>query len=125
MNLAKENKLTESFLWIPSLEGPTFDSPPTEMMSWLKDWSGASKGPLLNFSNVRWEAGCSHDFFQTSRVFLSRVGCRVAEGRLGKRGSAGTGESFSPLRLSLSGLVLGSVASVFPWLWQQLLMIKY
>lgn len=44
LNLAKENKLTESFLWIPSLEGPTFDSPPTEMMSWLKDWSdGAPK----------------------------------------------------------------------------------
>lgn len=40
LNLAKENKLTESFLWIPSLEGPTFDSPPTEMMSWIKDWSG-------------------------------------------------------------------------------------
>jgi len=47
LNLAKENKLTESFLWIPSLEGPTFDSPPTEMMSWLKDWSGASEGALL------------------------------------------------------------------------------
>ncbi|CAM9700533.1 unnamed protein product, partial [Ectocarpus sp. 8 AP-2014] len=44
LNLAKENKLTESFLWIPSLEGPTFDSPPTEMMSWIKDWSdGAPK----------------------------------------------------------------------------------
>eukprot|EP00903_Cladosiphon_okamuranus_P009688 g9217.t1 len=44
LNLAKENKLTESFLWIPSLEGPTFDSPPTDMMSWLKDWSdGAPK----------------------------------------------------------------------------------
>ena len=44
LNLAKENKLTESFLWIPSLEGPTFDSPPTEMMSWLKDWSGEKWG---------------------------------------------------------------------------------
>ncbi|CAM9281243.1 unnamed protein product [Ectocarpus sp. 13 AM-2016] len=44
LNLAKENKLTESFLWIPSLEGPTFDSPPTDMMSWIKDWSdGAPK----------------------------------------------------------------------------------
>ncbi|CAM9507676.1 unnamed protein product [Hapterophycus canaliculatus] len=44
LNLAKENKLTESFLWIPSLEGPTFDSPPTEMMSWIKDWTdGAPK----------------------------------------------------------------------------------
>ncbi|CAM9389944.1 unnamed protein product [Pylaiella littoralis] len=44
LNLAKENKLTESFLWIPSLEGPTFDSPPTEMMSWIKEWSdGAPK----------------------------------------------------------------------------------
>lgn len=40
LNLAKENKLTESFLWIPSLEGPTFDSPPTEMMSWIKEWTG-------------------------------------------------------------------------------------
>eukprot|EP00904_Undaria_pinnatifida_P009692 jgi/Undpi1/5853/HiC_scaffold_2.g01127.m1 len=44
LNLAKENKLTESFLWIPSLEGPTFDSPPTEMMSWIKEWTdGAPK----------------------------------------------------------------------------------
>ncbi|CAM9930686.1 unnamed protein product [Ascophyllum nodosum] len=44
LNLAKENKLTEGFLWIPSLEGPTFDSPPTEMMSWIKEWTdGAPK----------------------------------------------------------------------------------
>lgn len=44
LNLAKDNKLTESFLWIPSLEGPTFDSPPTEMMSWIKEWTdGAPK----------------------------------------------------------------------------------
>ena len=40
LNLAKENKLTESFLWIPSLEGPTFDAPPTEMMNWIKEWTG-------------------------------------------------------------------------------------
>lgn len=40
LNLAKENKLTESFLWIPSLEGPTFDASPTETLDWIKNWSG-------------------------------------------------------------------------------------
>lgn len=40
LNLAKANKLTESFLWIPSLEGPTFDSPSTETLNWIKQWTG-------------------------------------------------------------------------------------
>lgn len=35
LNLAKENKLTESFLWLPSLEGPVSDY--TQGISWLKD----------------------------------------------------------------------------------------
>ena len=33
LNLAKENKLTESFLWLPSLEGPVSDY--TEGIGWL------------------------------------------------------------------------------------------
>jgi YidC/Oxa1 family membrane protein insertase len=35
LNLAKENRLTEPFLWLPSLEGPVSDY--TQGISWLKD----------------------------------------------------------------------------------------
>jgi len=35
LNLAKADKLTESFLWLPSLEGPVADY--TQGISWLKD----------------------------------------------------------------------------------------
>ena len=41
LNLAKEDKLTESFLWLPSLEGPVSDY--TQGISWLKDgWSNGA-----------------------------------------------------------------------------------
>eukprot|EP00639_Heterosigma_akashiwo_P014172 CAMPEP_0206380588 /NCGR_PEP_ID=MMETSP0294-20121207/12114_1 /ASSEMBLY_ACC=CAM_ASM_000327 /TAXON_ID=39354 /ORGANISM="Heterosigma akashiwo, Strain CCMP2393" /LENGTH=442 /DNA_ID=CAMNT_0053829827 /DNA_START=116 /DNA_END=1444 /DNA_ORIENTATION=+ len=39
LNLAAENRLNQPFLWIPSLEGPTFGAPPTEANAWLfKGW---------------------------------------------------------------------------------------
>ncbi|KAG5175925.1 Alb3-like protein, thylakoidal inner membrane insertase [Tribonema minus] len=38
LNLAKENKLDEGFLWLPSLEGPVFGAPPTESLNWIKTW---------------------------------------------------------------------------------------
>lgn len=39
--LAKENKLDESFLWLPSLEGPTYGADPTSGSDWiLKGWEG-------------------------------------------------------------------------------------
>ena len=47
LNLAKEDKLTESFLWLPSLEGPTSDY--TQGIGWLTGnadlgyaWSGTT-----------------------------------------------------------------------------------
>lgn len=39
LTLAKDNKLDESFLWLPSLEGPTYGADPTEGSAWiLKNW---------------------------------------------------------------------------------------
>lgn len=35
LNLAAENRLNEPFLWLPSLEGPTYGSDPTAGASWL------------------------------------------------------------------------------------------
>jgi YidC/Oxa1 family membrane protein insertase len=35
-NLVAENKLDESFLWIPNLEGPSFMNPPSQSLDWLK-----------------------------------------------------------------------------------------
>ncbi len=35
-NLVAENKLAESFLWIPDLQGPVFSKPPAEALDWLK-----------------------------------------------------------------------------------------
>ena len=42
LNLAKEDKLAQPFLWLPSLEGPVADY--TEGIGWLTDWvNGAPK----------------------------------------------------------------------------------
>ena len=39
LNLAKENKLDESFLWLPNLEGPTYGADPAHGSDWiLKGW---------------------------------------------------------------------------------------
>ena len=39
LNLAKENALDEPFLWLPSLEGPTYGADPTAGSDWiLKNW---------------------------------------------------------------------------------------
>merc|ERR1719291_711454 len=41
LSLAKENKLDESFLWLPSLEGPTYGADPASGSDWiLKGWEG-------------------------------------------------------------------------------------
>jgi len=41
LTLAKENALDESFLWLPSLEGPTYGADPTAGSDWiLKGWEG-------------------------------------------------------------------------------------
>ncbi|CAM9891073.1 unnamed protein product [Phaeothamnion confervicola] len=41
LNLAKEDKLAEPFLWLPSLEGPVYQAPPTETLRWLNSgWDG-------------------------------------------------------------------------------------
>jgi YidC/Oxa1 family membrane protein insertase len=39
LNLAKENKLDEPFLWLPNLEGPTYGADPAHGSDWiLKGW---------------------------------------------------------------------------------------
>merc|ERR1711871_1633748 len=35
-NLVAENKLDEGFLWIPDLEGPTYNAPPGQTFDWIK-----------------------------------------------------------------------------------------
>ena len=40
LNLASENKLTESFLFLPSLEGPV--SSYTEGIGWLTEWQNGA-----------------------------------------------------------------------------------
>eukprot|EP00640_Fibrocapsa_japonica_P001464 CAMPEP_0113944870 /NCGR_PEP_ID=MMETSP1339-20121228/37415_1 /TAXON_ID=94617 /ORGANISM="Fibrocapsa japonica" /LENGTH=389 /DNA_ID=CAMNT_0000950211 /DNA_START=307 /DNA_END=1476 /DNA_ORIENTATION=- /assembly_acc=CAM_ASM_000762 len=36
LNLAAEEKLNEAFLWLPSLDGPTYGASPADGMNWLK-----------------------------------------------------------------------------------------
>eukprot|EP00612_Vaucheria_litorea_P008392 CAMPEP_0171476230 /NCGR_PEP_ID=MMETSP0946-20130122/3467_1 /TAXON_ID=109269 /ORGANISM="Vaucheria litorea, Strain CCMP2940" /LENGTH=386 /DNA_ID=CAMNT_0012006453 /DNA_START=94 /DNA_END=1255 /DNA_ORIENTATION=+ len=50
LNLASENKLSEPFLWIPNLEGPTFQSAPAESLNWLKKWVDGA--PLLGWHDT-------------------------------------------------------------------------
>jgi YidC/Oxa1 family membrane protein insertase len=38
LDLAKEDKLNEGFLWLPSLEGPVYDADPTKGSQWLFNW---------------------------------------------------------------------------------------
>mmetsp|Transcript_21340 Transcript_21340/g.20500 ORF Transcript_21340/g.20500 Transcript_21340/m.20500 type:complete len:428 (-) Transcript_21340:295-1578(-) len=39
LSLAKENRLDESFLWLPSLEGPTYGADPAHASDWImKGW---------------------------------------------------------------------------------------
>ena len=41
LNLAKADKLEESFLWLPNLEGPTYGADPAHGSDWiLKGWEG-------------------------------------------------------------------------------------
>ena len=35
-NLVAQNKLDEGFLWIPDLEGPTYNAPPGQTFDWIK-----------------------------------------------------------------------------------------
>lgn len=45
--------MTESFLWLPSLEGPTYQAAPSEALSWIKDWTGE----LRSSGALRWRKG--------------------------------------------------------------------
>ena len=38
LDLAKENVLDESFLWLPSLEGPVYGADPSQGSAWLFNW---------------------------------------------------------------------------------------
>jgi YidC/Oxa1 family membrane protein insertase len=54
-NLAMEDKLNESFLWIPSLEGPV-RPPDYRGMEWLTEgWSRDPSGGLLPIPDLGWE----------------------------------------------------------------------
>ena len=51
LDLAKTNKLDESFLWLDSLEGPTYGADPTSGTDWLlKGWTDA--GPSLGWTST-------------------------------------------------------------------------
>lgn len=49
-NLVAEHKLAEPFLWIPNLEGPVFDRPPSESIKWIQ--SVVSGQPQLGWSDT-------------------------------------------------------------------------
>merc|ERR1711862_19927 len=51
LTLAKENQLDESFLWLPSLEGPTYGADPTSGSDWiLKGWENGT--PTLGWEDT-------------------------------------------------------------------------
>lgn len=51
LDLANENKLDESFLWLPSLEGPLYGADPTKGSAWLFDgWNNGV--PPLGWDNT-------------------------------------------------------------------------
>ncbi len=51
LDLAKENKLDEPFLWLPNLEGPVYGADPTKGSSWLFDgWSNGA--PSLGWEDT-------------------------------------------------------------------------
>jgi len=56
LSLAKENKLDEPFLWLPSLEGPTYGADPSHASDWI------TKGWVDGAPSLGWE---------TSLLFLS------------------------------------------------------
>jgi YidC/Oxa1 family membrane protein insertase len=49
-NLVAENKLDEPFLWIPDLQGPTYNAPPGQTLDWIK--SVATGEPLLGIHDT-------------------------------------------------------------------------
>lgn len=52
LNLAKDNKLDEPFLWLPNLEGPTYGADPTHGSDWiLKNWYVISRERLIQQSS--------------------------------------------------------------------------
>eukprot|EP00339_Tiarina_fusa_P013572 CAMPEP_0117020920 /NCGR_PEP_ID=MMETSP0472-20121206/15844_1 /TAXON_ID=693140 ORGANISM="Tiarina fusus, Strain LIS" /NCGR_SAMPLE_ID=MMETSP0472 /ASSEMBLY_ACC=CAM_ASM_000603 /LENGTH=427 /DNA_ID=CAMNT_0004726259 /DNA_START=35 /DNA_END=1318 /DNA_ORIENTATION=- len=42
LDLAKENKLDEPFLWLPNLEGPVYGADPTQANNWIFQWVDGS-----------------------------------------------------------------------------------
>jgi len=51
LELAKENKLDEPFLWLPNLEGPVYGADPTKGSAWLFDgWSNGA--PSLGWDDT-------------------------------------------------------------------------
>eukprot|EP00559_Dactyliosolen_fragilissimus_P003505 CAMPEP_0184860802 /NCGR_PEP_ID=MMETSP0580-20130426/5607_1 /TAXON_ID=1118495 /ORGANISM="Dactyliosolen fragilissimus" /LENGTH=448 /DNA_ID=CAMNT_0027358035 /DNA_START=295 /DNA_END=1641 /DNA_ORIENTATION=- len=51
LTLAKDNKLDESFLWLPNLEGPTYGADPAHGIDWiLKGWTNGA--PSLGWDDT-------------------------------------------------------------------------
>lgn len=50
LNLAKEDKLNEPFLWLPNLEGPIYGADPSETYSWLFSWKNGA--PALGWEDT-------------------------------------------------------------------------
>eukprot|EP01031_Cornospumella_fuschlensis_P029843 gene29843-36033_t len=49
-NLVAQNKLDEPFLWIPDLQGPVYQAPPSKAMDWI--YSIFSGNPSLGWSDT-------------------------------------------------------------------------
>eukprot|EP01084_Bolivina_argentea_P013497 25351_1 len=50
MALAKDGRINEPFLWLPSLQGPTFGAPAAETLNWIKQWHAGV--PLLGWHDT-------------------------------------------------------------------------
>ena len=50
LNLSKDNVLTEPFLWLPSLEGPTYGAEAQDGLKWLTAWQDGA--PMLGWHDT-------------------------------------------------------------------------
>jgi len=50
LNLSKDNVLTEPFLWLPSLEGPTYGAEQKDALQWLTTWQDGA--PMLGWHDT-------------------------------------------------------------------------
>jgi YidC/Oxa1 family membrane protein insertase len=78
LNLAKDNKLDEPFLWLPNLEGPTYGADPAHGSDWiLKNWCVTNwECFILRSSTSERERPLSHFSPSPLLIMVGRTACR-------------------------------------------------